>query len=123
MTVIYNNIPANTALPYDHTLSGCENQILFRANNWGATTVVQVDSYSASDPTMKLWTAFTTPPAGSNTNWCIPCASKGEVYRFTVLNPDPLTTELFVEILEPGCCCNTSSTTCFDIPIRFTPCP
>lgn len=119
MTVIYNNIPANTAAAVDHVLTGCENQILFRAEAWG-TTQVQVESYSASDPTQKLAQVITI--GGNNIDWCIPCASLGQVYRFTVLTPDVVTTELFVEILEPGCCCPTSTSTCFDIPIRFVPC-
>lgn len=118
MTIIYNNIPANTAAPVDHTITGCENQILFRANTWG-TTQVQVDSYSINDPTQKLWTEFIT---ANNLDWCIPCVSPNEVYRFTVLTPDTVTTELFVEILESGCCCGGTSTNCFEIPIRFTQC-
>ncbi len=118
MTVIFNNIPANTATSAETILTGCENQVLFRANNWG-TTQVQINSYSANDATMKLATEFVT--GGNNMDWCIPCISKGEVYRYTVLTPDPLTTELFVEILEEGCCC-TPSTTCFELPIKLVPC-
>lgn len=122
MTIIYNNIAANTAPVVDHVLTGCENQVLFRADSWGATTIVQVDSYSSSDPTQKIWTAFLTVAGGNDYNWCPPCLSKGEVYRFSVINPDPLTTQLFVEILEPGCCCGSSPQPCFDIPIQFVPC-
>lgn len=119
MTVIYNNIPANTATVIDHVVTGCENQILFRASNWG-TTVVEVKSYSVNDPTQKTWFEFSA--AGNNSDWCIPCVSVGEVYQFTVLTPDVLTTELFVEILEQGCCCTSGTTPCFEIPIKFTQC-
>lgn len=120
MTVIYNNIPANTAGIVDHVITGCENQILFRAEAWG-TTQVQVESFSASDPTQKLFTEFVI--GGVNNDWCIPCVSPGEVYRFSVLNPDINTVELFVEILEQDCCCSSSTTNCFEIPIKFVPCP
>lgn len=119
MAIIYNNIAANVAGIVDHTLTGCENQVLFRADNWG-TTQVLIESYSASDPTQK--TAQVITVGANNFDWCIPCASLGQVYRFSVLTPDILTTELFVEILEPGCCCGSSTTQCFDIPIRFVPC-
>lgn len=118
MTVIYNNIPAPTAAVVDHILTGCENQILLRADAWG-TTQVQIDSFSANDPAQKV--ANLGVFGGGNVNWCLPCASLGEVYRFTVLTPDVLTTALFVEILEPGCCCSTN-TTCFEIPVKLVPC-
>lgn len=119
MTVIYSNIAATGAMVIDHVVTGCENQILFSATVWG-TTQVQVDSFSAVDPGQKIFSEFAI--GGANTNWCIPCVSKGEVYRFTVLMPDVLTTDLFVEILEQGCCCTTSSTACFEIPVRLVPC-
>lgn len=119
MTVIYTNIPANTAAPVDYTITGCENQILFRADAWG-TTIVQVDSFSVNDSTQKLALEFTT--SAQNQDWCIPCVSVGEVYRFTVLTPDVLTTELFVEILNQGCCCAPSPGTCFEIPAKIVPC-
>ena len=119
MTIIYNNIAAPVATVIDHVITGCENQILFRASTWGSTQV-QVDSYSVNDAGQKLFTEFVI--GGSNADWCLPCVSVGEVYRFTVLTPDVLTTDLFVEILEQGCCCGTSTTNCFEIPISFVPC-
>ena len=118
MAMIYNNIAANAAPVVPHTITGCENQILFRANAWG-TTQVQVESYSANDPTQKTFLEFS---AGSNVDWCPQCVSVGEIYRFSVINPDPLTTELFVEILDQSCCCTPSTSTCFQIPIQFVPC-
>ncbi len=118
MTVIYNNIQANTAGVVDHVITGCENQILFRANAWG-TTQVQVEAFSSSDPSQKTFTEFLG--GGSNVDWCIPCVSMGETYRFTVLTPDIATTELFVEILEESCC-KTSTSTCFELPVRLVPC-
>ncbi len=119
MTIIYNNILATAAAPVDFIVTGCENQILFKASDWG-TTQVQVDSYSANDPSQKLTNKIVA--AGANMDWCLPCISVGEVYRFTVLTPDVLTNELFVEILEEGCCCDSSGTTCFEIPARIVPC-
>lgn len=119
MTVIFSNIPANTATVVDHIITGCENQILFRADLWG-TTQVQVDSYSVNDPTQKLWTEFIA--VGANTDWCIPCVSIGEVYRFSILTPDPLTNELFVEILNYGCCPCSSTGECWEIPVKLTQC-
>ncbi len=119
MALIFNNIAATAATAFDHTLTGCENQVLFRADIWG-TTQVQIDTYSALDTTQKLFTEIIVGSA--NMDWCTPCISKGEVYRFTVINPDPITTELFVEILEKGCCCNSTGTTCFEIPVKLVPC-
>lgn len=118
MTVIFNNVPAVAGLSQDYPLTGCENQLIFRANNWGQTQV-QVDTYSAADPTQKLTTIFVA--GGTNLDWCLQCASEGIIYRFSVLNPDPLTTELFVEMLDEGCCCNDSMD-CFELPIRLKPC-
>ncbi len=119
MTVIYNNVPANTATVYDYTITGCENQILFRATQWGSTQV-QVESYSVSDPSQKTAFEFT---AVNNSDWCLSCPSVGEVYRFTVLTPDPTTDDLFVEILDKDCCCPSSSSDCIEIPIKFVNCP
>lgn len=119
MAIIYNNIPAPGAPVVARSLTGCENQILFRADQWG-TTNVEVRSYSANDAGTKTATLFTV--GGSNQNFCLPCTSLGEVYEFSVLNGDPVTAELFVEILEPGCCCGSASTECFEIPIKFVPC-
>lgn len=123
MTIIYNNIAANTAIIVDHTLTGCENKIIFRADNWG-TTQVQVDSYSVSDGTFKPFNIITVGAANNNFQFPTDFLSAGEGYRFTVLTPDILTNQLFVEILEGACCCGGSGTTdCFKIPIQFVPCP
>ena len=122
MALIYNNIAANTAGIVDHVLTGCENKIMFRADVWG-TTQVQVDSYSVSDATFKPFNIITI--GGANTNFQFPTdsLSVGEGYRFTVLTPDILTTQLFVEILEGACCCgSTTGTTCFEIPVKLVPC-
>ena len=123
MAVIYNNIPAVGAPIVDHVITGCENQILFRADSWGVLpTQVRVDSFSNSDPTQKVWTAFT---ASSNLDWCLPCVSVGQTLRFSIpaANADPATQELFVEILDQGCCCGSSTGECWEIPVKLTQCP
>lgn len=114
MTVIYLNAPAVGAPVHDHPIVGCENQIIFRADQWG-TTQVQVDSFSASDPGQKLWQKFV---AASNLDWCLDCISPGQILRFSVINPDPITQNLFVEILDQNCCCGTSEGPCLDLGIR-----
>ncbi len=122
MTIIYNNIAANIASIVDHPLTGCENKIMFRADNWGATQV-QVDSYSVLDGTFKPFNFITIGGSNNNFQFPIDSLSVGEGYRFTVLTPDIVTNQLFVEILEGACCCGGSGTTeCFEIPIKFTPC-
>ncbi len=118
MSIIYNNIPANTATVFDLPLTGCENQVMFRASNWGATQV-RVESYSTSDGAAKALNTFV---AAADIDWCPPCLSDGQAYRFTVMTPDIVTTDLYVEILEPGCCCGSTTTDCFEIPIKFVPC-
>lgn len=117
MAIIYNNLAASAAPVITRTLTGCENQIIFRADTWG-TTNVEVRSYSANDSGSKTSTLFTV---NNNIDYCLPCASKGLIFEFNVLNPDFNTDELFVEILEAGCCC-PSTNECFEIPIKFTPC-
>lgn len=122
MTIIYNNIAAIGAPIFDHVLTGCENKIMFRADNWG-TTQVQVDSYSVSDGTFKPFNIFTVGAANTNFQFPTDSLSIGEGYRFTVLTPDAITTQLFVEIIEGACCCSPPTTnTCFKIPIEFVPC-
>lgn len=119
MTVIYNNIAANVATAVQLPLTGCETVVLFRADNWG-TTQVQIESYSQSDVTMKTWIEPPTPTSG-NQDLCIACPGNGEAYLFTVITPDPLTTELFVEVLD-GCCCETTPVGCAEFPIKLVPC-
>lgn len=119
MTVIYNNISATAALPTDVNLTGCETVVLFRADNWG-TTQIQIESYSQNDVTMKTWIEPPTPISG-NQDLCIACPGNGEAYRFTVFTPDPLTTELFIEVLD-GCCCESTPVNCTEFPIRLVPC-
>lgn len=119
MTVIYDNIVANVGLPQHLALTGCENQLIFRADVWG-TTQVLIESYSASDPAQKLFSLFT---ASSNTDWDIPFSSLGLVYRYSIPSADPATTQLFVEIVEPGCCCTHLATPeCAEFPIKLVPC-
>lgn len=100
-SVIYDNIPATTAIEVPWALLGLESIILFRADCWGNTKIT-VDSYSLSDTPVppKLYSIPNTP-VGKNFDLCVECAGAGQGYIFNVLTPDILTQRLFVEILSP----------------------
>lgn len=120
MTIIFNNIAANAATAFTYPATGCEAKILFRADNWG-TTQIEIASYSLNDPFMKMWIDPPSPISG-NIDMFFSGSGAETAYMFTVLNPDTLTTQLFVEVQLKGCCCTTTGTTCFELPIKLVSC-
>jgi hypothetical protein len=99
MAVIYNNIPAIDAQTFDYVLSGHETKVLLLADYWGGGNIVTIEAYSSSDAAKRGYEIFYTDSGYDNEYWCIPCASKGDIYRFKVYEPEILTKELFVEII------------------------
>ncbi len=121
MTIIYNNIAANAATAITYPVTGCEAKILFRADIWG-TSQIQIESYSLNDPFIKTWIDPPTPING-NLDLFASGSGVGTAYIFTVLNPDVLTTQLFIEVQQKACCCTGLTTqTCFEIPVKLVPC-
>lgn len=101
--VIYDNIPAATAGPVSLSLTGNESVISLRATTWGSTKVM-IETYNANDQfPIKMWEIMGSP---INCNVDIPpgAIGRGMLFYFTVIDADPATTDLLVNVYTPDYC-------------------
>ncbi len=103
MAVIYKNIPAVLAGPVSLIGGGRDTVIALRANYWG-TTKVYFQTYCDNDLfPIKLWNTPNSP-VNANNDLSTGFIGRGLILYFTVQDPDPLTTQLLVNVYQPDCC-------------------